>query len=258
MNVHDWAQYARAGVAHRDTMAAVERAVHAAPVVRAADSTGEDSSEGRVLYGHAAVTGQWTDLEDFVGPYREQVAPGAFKKTLKERGGPVVMFNHGRDSATGQKPLGETTVAREDDQGLYIEAALFDTHYVRELLPALEAGTIDGMSFMFDIVAEQWTYASDSESGKDERTIQEVRLYEAGPVVFPAYEQTDVGIRSHVDRTLVEQLTPADLRHLSRLCRTSPALAARLGQRAVADAAATPPAPRRPATYPMPIAPRNM
>jgi hypothetical protein len=29
-----------------------------------------------------------------------------------------------------------------------------------------------------------------------ERTINEVALYEAGPVVFPAYEQTTVGVRS--------------------------------------------------------------
>lgn len=244
MNEHDWAQYARAGIAYRDAMAGVERAVRAAPEVRASDD--DDSGDERTLFGHAAVTGQWTDLEDFVGPYREQIAPGAFTKTLKERGGPVVMFNHGRDPGTGQKPLGETLVAREDDTGLYIEARLFDTHYVRELLPALESGTIDGMSFMFDIISELWTWASDSKSGMDERTIQEVRLYEAGPVVFPAYEQTDVGIRTHVDPALVEQLTIQERRILSHLCRTSPPLVARLGQRAVADAAATPPPQRRP------------
>lgn len=256
MNGHDWAQYARAGVAYRDMMAGVERAVRAAPTVRTSDST--DTGEVRTLFGHAAVVGQWTDLADFVGPYREQIAPGAFTKTLKEQGPPVVMFNHGRDPATGQKPLGETTVASEDDQGLYIEARLFDAHYVRELLPALESGTIDGMSFMFDIVSEQWTYASDSESGMDERTIHEVRLYEAGPVVFPAYEQTDVGIRSHVDPTVIEQMTPQQRRSLSKLCRTVPALAARLEPRAAGDAAENPPAQRRPDTYPMPIPQRSI
>jgi hypothetical protein len=30
----------------------------------------------------------------------------------------------------------------------------------------------------------------------EERTINEVELYEVGPVVFPAYEQTSVGVRS--------------------------------------------------------------
>lgn len=221
-----WLDYACRGIAHRDRLAGIERGAPARPEFRAANSG--DSEAGLVLFGHAAVTGEWTDLADFLGPYREQVASGAFKKTLKERGVPVVQFNHGRDPAVGTKPIGLATVAHEDDRGLYIEADLFDAEYVRELIPALRSGAISGMSFMFDVVRESWTWASDSESGMDERTIEEVRLYEAGPVVWPAYEQTDVGIRSAIASEVLDGLDVKARRDLAQICRTSPAVAARL------------------------------
>lgn len=223
---HAWLDYAGRGIAHRDGLSSIERGTPRGAELRADDSDGDG---GTVLFGHAAVTNAWTELADFLGPYKERVAPGAFSKTLKERGAPVVQFNHGRDMAVGSKPIGLAAVAEEDDQGLYIEADLFDdAQYVRELLPALRSGAISGMSFMFDVIRESWTWASDSESGLDERTIEEVRLYEAGPVVWPAYEQTDVGIRGALPAEVLEGLDVKARRHLSQICRTSPTVAARL------------------------------
>ena len=58
---------------------------------------------------------------------------------------------------------------------------------------AFRGGGISGMSFRFRIVDETWGRAND---GMEERTIREVELYEVGPVVFPAYEQTSVGVRT--------------------------------------------------------------
>jgi len=58
---------------------------------------------------------------------------------------------------------------------------------------AIRDGGITGMSFRFRIIDENWSRGRD---GMDERTINEVELYEVGPVVFPAYEQTTVGVRS--------------------------------------------------------------
>lgn len=212
----------RHGVAHRDLVSGVARVSPSTPHVR----DGEDDNDGPVtLFGHAAVTDTWTELHDFFGSFRERVAPGAFKKTLAERGVPKVLFNHGRQEP---KPIGVATRAEEDDTGLYIEAELFtDADYVSELLPALRAGAIDGMSFMFDVLEESWTWADSSDSGLDERTIHQVRLYEAGPVVWPAYEQTDVGIRT-VDPDLTRDLDADGRRLVAELCRTSPAAAARL------------------------------
>jgi hypothetical protein len=49
------------------------------------------------------------------------------------------------------------------------------------------------------------------------RTIKEVKLMEAGPVVFPAYPQTSVGVRSLTDEqreSLVEEYTRTSIEDL--------------------------------------------
>jgi hypothetical protein len=48
------------------------------------------------------------------------------------------------------------------------------------------------MSFRFRVVDEDWN------DEQTQRTIKEVELLEAGPVVFPAYETTSVAVRSLV------------------------------------------------------------
>lgn len=150
------------------------------------------------LTGYAARFDENTDIDSlFEGRFKERIAPGAFKKTLKENSANQrLMFNHGHDPSIGEKPLGEPRFV-EDDVGLrYDEPELFDTPYVRELLPALESGQF-GSSFKFRVVKESYDEEpapSDSNpEGIAERVLEEVQLYEAGPVVFPAYEGATAG-----------------------------------------------------------------
>jgi hypothetical protein len=60
---------------------------------------------------------------------------------------------------------------------------------------AIQSGAIDGMSFRFSVVRDQWADGKKMPS----RTINEVKLYELGPVVFPAYAATSVGVRDAED-----------------------------------------------------------
>ena len=62
------------------------------------------------------------------------------------------------------------------------------------------------MSFRFRVINDSWRKGNDRVA---ERTISEVALYEAGPVVFPAYEQTTVGVRS---REILTALADPDIR----------------------------------------------
>lgn len=48
------------------------------------------------------------------------------------------------------------------------------------------------MSFRFRVTREEWDETGDIPV----RTIRELDLFELGPVVFPAYEATSVGVRS--------------------------------------------------------------
>ena len=166
--------------------------------------------DGRTLEGYAAVFGEPTRIESWEGTFDEQIAPGAFRKTLSERT-PVLQFDHGHDPRTGTVPIGAIQEIREDDHGLFVSARLFDNEVVEPIRQAIEGGAIDGMSFRFRVLNETWQDRDGKPVKPSEldrllrnpgargpllRTIREVELFELGPVVFPAYEATTVGVRS--------------------------------------------------------------
>lgn len=147
--------------------------------------------DGFTLEGYAAVFDTPTRIDSWEGRFDEQLSRGAFAKTLTERT-PVLQFDHGRDVATGSVPIGSIEELREDTRGLFVRARLHDNARVEPIRQAIASGAIDGMSFRFRVTREEW-----DESGEvPMRTIREVDLMELGPVVFPAYEATTVGVRS--------------------------------------------------------------
>ena len=173
-------------------------------LVRKVEFRAEPSSDGLTLEGYAAVFNEWTDIDSYEGTFRERIAPGAFKKTIQERM-PVLQFDHGTHPLIGSIPLGVITSLREDAHGLKVKARLSDNWLVEPVRDAIRDGAIQGMSFRFRVINDTWTRGK---SGP-ERTINEIALYEAGPVVFPAYEQTTVGVRS---REILTSLTDPEVR----------------------------------------------
>jgi HK97 family phage prohead protease len=163
-----------------------------------------DSSGDGHLVGHFAVFDQWTRISSFwEGDFMERIAPGAFKKTIKERADQIrVLFQHGRDPQIGDKPLGTIESLAEDDQGAAYDVKMFDTSYNRDLLPGLEArqyGASFRMQVMIDELDQEPDPSEENPQGIPERTIKEIKLYEFGPVTFPAYENATAGIRSLTD-----------------------------------------------------------
>jgi hypothetical protein len=80
------------------------------------------------------------------------------------------------------------------------EVPLSRTSYNDDLLELMRDGALWGQSFRFSVLDERWVDEPDptdnNPRGIPERTIMELRLYEWGPVTFPAYEATTLGIRS--------------------------------------------------------------
>ncbi|KZF08477.1 hypothetical protein A2J03_21140 [Rhodococcus sp. EPR-157] len=168
-------------------------------------STNTDENDGRTLEGYGAVFNQLTEITGWEGRFKEQIAPGAFKKTLAERI-PIVQWDHGRDSRVGSVPIASIEELKEDSQGLFIRARLHDNAVVEPVRQAIESGAVSGMSFKFVVLADIWRDAKGKVVGPDRleslidtgtltRTIKEVKLAELGPVAFPAYAGTSVGVR---------------------------------------------------------------
>jgi HK97 family phage prohead protease len=150
--------------------------------------------DGLTLEGYAAVFDSPTFISDRLGEYEETIAPGAFKRSVNARK-PVLQFDHGQHPVLGSVPIGAIEALAEDSRGLFVRARLFDNWMTQPVRDAITAGAIDGMSFRFETIRdarENW----ESLDGDRKRTLQEVRLHELGPVVFPAYQDTSVALRS--------------------------------------------------------------
>lgn len=160
---------------------------------RAASFTAE-ASDGRTLEGYAAVFNSPARIDSWEGLFDEVIAPGAFNRSINART-PVLQYDHGRDPATGTTPIGAIEELREDDNGLYVRAALFDNARVEPIRQAIEGGAIDGMSFRFRVAPNGDSFQKRT-GDVPLRTVREAEVFELGPVVFPAYEATSVGVRS--------------------------------------------------------------
>jgi HK97 family phage prohead protease len=145
----------------------------------------------------------------------EKIAPGAFSKTLRERGRKIpIMFSHGRDPQIGEMTLGRVRDLHEDAEGVAYEVELFDG-IPPLLLAGLKAGSY-GASFRAKLVKDQF----DPKPGKSrhnplglpESVVTELSLREFGPTPVPAYETTSAEVRSVTDVYVPQVRVATDLR----------------------------------------------
>ena len=167
----------------------------------------EDDGDGLTLEGYAAVFSSPTRIDSWEGKFDEVMTPGAFKRTIATKGarGIRLQFDHGQHPLIGSIPIGSIEELREDNRGLFVRACLSDNWLVEPVRMAIRDGSIDGMSIRFRVVRDEW----DHEQDVPLRSIGEAELFELGPVVWPAYEETSVGVRA---REIASALTDPDQR----------------------------------------------
>jgi HK97 family phage prohead protease len=222
------------------------RALAPAPVLRAVDGDGDGDSLG-VMEVRFSAFNKWYEIESYwEGRFLERTVSGSFKKTISERREQIkVLYDHGYDFQVGNKVLGAIDFLEEEGDGPRAEVPLFDTTYNRDLLPGLRAGSY-GSSFRFRVIKDEWNdepgKSKHNPEGIPERTIKEVRLFEFGPVTFPANPESTAGVRSGTD-DYYEHLRKAnprqydDLVARARILRTPSEPAAASGTAAPAGAA---------------------
>jgi HK97 family phage prohead protease len=153
----------------------------------------ERQATGRqVIVGLAAVFYRETDpgtrFELGDGIF-ERVGRYAFDKFLRSNADAVGLFNHDAGSVLGRRSAG-TLRLLVTLTGLRYEIAVPDTQLGRDLATSIARGDIVGSSFAFEPVRVSWA----QEGPLLWRTLDELRLYDVGPVTFPAYEATSAGV----------------------------------------------------------------
>lgn len=155
------------------------RTLSGSPELRSAGS-------GRMLFGYAAVFNSPTDIGD---AWTELFLPGAFRSSFNDS--ICALHSHDRSRVLGRVGAGTLRLA-EDDHGLRYEIDLPDTTDGRDLAVSVERGDIGGMSFGFVATRQTW----DDTVTPPRRTIAEATLLEVTVTAFPAYPDTNVGLRS--------------------------------------------------------------
>ena len=156
-----------------------------------------DEEKGDYIVGRPIVYDSVTDI----GKFREVIEKGALDGAdLKD----VPFFvNHNIDmiplARSRNNNENSTMQLQVDDDGMVIRAEL-DTERNKDakaLYSAVERGDIEGMSFMFGDVVDEW---SEMEEEKPLRTIKKLKkIFEVSAVSYPAYESTSLEARSMTD-----------------------------------------------------------
>jgi uncharacterized protein len=122
--------------------------------------------------------------------YVERLMKGCFDNALAAGDDARCLFNHDPNHVLGRVSA-RTNRLTADAVGLAYECDLPDTQLGRDLPASIGRGDITGSSFSFDCVGETWRKENDLWI----REITGVRLYDVGPVTFPAYAGTSSGVR---------------------------------------------------------------
>ena len=172
------------------------------------------NAKGKTIGGYAAMFNSVTDI----GPFREVIRPGAFKRTLAAGADVRALFNHNQDKVLGRTASGTLRVW-EDGNGLQYECDLPDTTVANDLYESIQRKDVDQCSFGFccDDDGDNWLPPQGAET-KQLRELLDVDLVDVSAVTYPAYISTSVGTRSmfpegmeHVEARMAGATLAADV-----------------------------------------------
>lgn len=185
------------------------------------------------IEGYAAVFNSRSHVlyDWWTGSFVEEIEPGAFAKTIAD-GDVRLLINHDPNLILA-RTRSDTLQLEEDSVGLRVNADMGATSYAQDLAISMRRGDISQMSFAFRVIKDEW---AETEEGLPLRRLLELHLFDASVVTFPAYEETEAGLRSRqfdsesdveqfLNTLISQEITPARLPVL-RAART--ALEARL------------------------------
>lgn len=144
-------------------------------------------SDGIKVEGYAAVFGEETDIG---GMFREKIEAGAFKDAIG-RDDVVFLINH--DGLPLARTRSGTLTLTEDDHGLKMSTTLDpEDPDVKSIAGKMKRGDLDKMSFAFYPEVQEWDESGDIPL----RTISKASLHDVSIVTTPAYDGTEIALRS--------------------------------------------------------------
>lgn len=188
-------------------MPKAERRQTARPVskieVRAEGDAKKITGYAAVFYNPADARTSYWMWDDF----EERLLPGCFDRAISESHDARALFDHDSQNLLGRVASG-TCMLSVDSVGLRFEVPvdMNDPDHQR-VVAKIERGDLTGCSFAFANASSTWQETYVDGKRIDIRNITDLDLFDVGPVTYPAYEATEVGIRTAA--TDANQLTEA-------------------------------------------------
>jgi HK97 family phage prohead protease len=142
----------------------------------------------KVIHGYPA---KFNKKSLNLGGYRENILPGAFSRSLREKNDVRALVNHDPNMMLGRTAAG-TLQLEEDRTGLHQEVEPGDTSVARDVVQWIQRGEMDQGSFRFRVRSDNWRV----EDGETIRDLIDCDLRDVSVVTFPAYEDTSALVRS--------------------------------------------------------------
>lgn len=140
--------------------------------------------------GYGAV---FNKLSRNLGGFVEKIDPAAFNGTRSAQwAGVLSRYNHDKNVLLGTT-AGNTLELRVDQSGLWYDVTPPKAR--ADILELVQRGDVRSSSFEFRVMPEgdDWTT---TDQGYPLRTLNDVMLFEVGPVDSPAYPDATAGLRS--------------------------------------------------------------
>jgi len=147
--------------------------------------------------------------------YKECIDKDVFTECLSKNPEIKSMVNHDVNQLLSTTLSDPPLVINNTSSGLFFSAPIPNTQAGRDLIELLKNNSIRGASFAFTVDDDDVSIDAD---GCYVRHIKRGQLLEVGPVVCPAYEMTQIGLRSRDEimaearaRTSQSTITQADV-----------------------------------------------
>lgn len=161
--------------------------------IKSGQMRAKDGSPG--IEGYASV---FNEAYDMGWGLIETIKPGAFTRALREKQDVRCLFNHDANNLLGRSKAGTLRMS-QDKTGLHFDCDLDpEMSLASDVQRMIQRGDLDGCSFAFQVTKQTWREEKDPDGRMiSYRDIEDVDLFDVGPVTYPAYEGTSVGERSN-------------------------------------------------------------
>jgi HK97 family phage prohead protease len=158
-----------------------------------------------LIAGYSAVffTGQRGTEYQLAEDIVERIRPGAFDRAIVERHDARGLFNHDPDNLLGRVSSGTCRLS-VDAIGMKYEIAvdLNDPDHQR-VVAKIRRGDLTGSSFAFQPIKVTW----EEKDGQSIRWLDDIQLFDVGPVTYPAYGASSTGLRDEALEAIEDERT---------------------------------------------------